>query len=62
MCDRAVLLFNEYINISKTYGTMDTNMIDVKQFIINKTIGPLKLNKENKVQHNHIHGSKIITN
>ncbi len=59
MCDRAVLLFNEYINISKTYGSMDTNMIDVKQFIINKTIGPLKLNKENKIQHNHIHVQKL---
>ena len=59
MCDRAVLLFNEYINISKTYGSMNTNMIDVKQFIINKTIGPLKLNKENKNFHNHIAVQKL---
>tara|TARA_B100000575_G_scaffold252443_1_gene220429 strand:+ start:4923 stop:5789 length:867 start_codon:yes stop_codon:yes gene_type:complete len=43
MCERAVLLFNEYINISKNYGNDNTNLIDVKQFIINKTIGPLKL-------------------
>lgn len=43
MCERAVLLFNEYINISKTYGNEQTNMADVKTFIINKTIGPLKL-------------------
>jgi hypothetical protein len=48
MCERAVLLFNEYINISKTYGNEKTNLLDVKQFIINKTIGPLKLpSKEN---------------
>lgn len=43
MCERAVLLFNEYINISKNYGNEQTNLVDVKMFIINKTIGPLKL-------------------
>tara|TARA_B100001989_G_scaffold245460_1_gene215257 strand:- start:78 stop:923 length:846 start_codon:yes stop_codon:yes gene_type:complete len=45
MCERSVLLFNEYINISKNYGNEKTNILDVKQFIINKTIGPLKFNK-----------------
>lgn len=45
MCERSVLLFNEYINISKNYGNEKTNIVDVKQFIINKTIGPLKFNK-----------------
>ena len=40
MCERSVLLFNEYINISKTYGSDEINMSDVKQFIINKTTGP----------------------
>ena len=48
MCERAVLLFNEYINISKTYGNDKTNLIDVKQFIINKTIGPLKIQSKEK--------------
>ncbi len=43
MCERAVLLFNEYINISKNYGNETINMIDVHQFIINKTVGPLKI-------------------
>jgi hypothetical protein len=43
MCERAVLLFNEYINISKNYGNETINMLDVHQFIINKTVGPLKI-------------------
>ena len=47
MCERAVL-FNEYINISKNYGNDKTNLLDVKQFIINKTIGPLKLSIKDK--------------
>lgn len=47
MCERSVLLFNEYINISKTYGSDEINMSDVKQFIINKTIGPLKITERN---------------
>ena len=37
MCERSVLLFNEYINISKTYGNDEINMCDVKQFIINNS-------------------------
>ena len=49
MCERAVLLFNEYINISKNYGNDKTNLLDVKQFIINKTIGPLKLPIKEKI-------------
>lgn len=52
MCERAILLFNEYINISKNYGNESTNMVDVQQFIINKTVGPLKI--ENKVSDNNI--------
>ena len=52
MCERAILLFNEYINISKNYGNESTNMVDVQQFIINKTVGPLKI--ENKVSNNNI--------
>ena len=46
-CERAVLLFNEYINISKSYQSENINIIDIKQFIINKSIGPiiLKFNK-----------------
>tara|TARA_B100000963_G_C22637803_1_gene678552 strand:- start:759 stop:1610 length:852 start_codon:yes stop_codon:yes gene_type:complete len=50
MCERAILLFNEYINISKNYGNESTNMVDVQQFIINKTVGPLKIeNKGNNI-------------
>lgn len=52
MCERAILLFNEYINISKNYGNESTNMVDVQQFIINKTVGPLKI--ENKVSNDNI--------
>ena len=50
MCERSVLLFNEYINISKTYGNDEINMCDVKQFIINKTIGPLKLSERDNLE------------
>jgi|TARA_B110000977_G_scaffold196396_1_gene276681 hypothetical protein len=52
MCERAILLFNEYINISKNYGNESTNMVDVQQFIINKTVGPLKI--DNKVSNVNI--------
>lgn len=50
MCDRATLLFNEYINISKNYNNEQLNLLDVKQFIINKTVGPLRISpkKSNK--------------
>ena len=55
MCERAVLLFNEYINISKNYGNETINMIDVHQFIINKTVGPLKISStKNKQYHQDI--------
>lgn len=42
MCDRALLLFNEYLNISSSYSNEELNITDVKTFIINKTIGPIK--------------------
>ena len=29
MCERAVLLFNEYINISKNYGNDKTNLLQM---------------------------------
>ena len=41
ICERAVLLFNEYINISKSYNSDKINIQDIKQFIINKSIGPI---------------------
>jgi hypothetical protein len=63
MCERSVLLFNEYINISKNYGNDKTNIIDVKQFIINKTIGPLKLpsNGTNEILKNLTKLSQVYT-
>lgn len=44
-CERAILLFNEYINISNSYQSDSINITDIKQFIINKSIGPLILKK-----------------
>ena len=41
ICERSTLLFNEYINISHSYSSDKINLIDVKQFIINKSIGPI---------------------
>lgn len=42
ICERSILLFNEYINISKNYnGREPINMLDLKQFIINKSLGPI---------------------
>ena len=51
-CDRAIILFNEYMEmissaISKkliTEKKIKVNITDVKMFIYNKTIGPLKIN------------------
>ena len=43
ICERSVLLFNEYINISKSYNSDKINILDIKQFIINKSIGPVVL-------------------
>lgn len=42
ICERSILLFNEYINISKNYNNSEPiNMVDLKQFIINKSLGPV---------------------
>ena len=46
ICERSVLLFNEYINISKSYNSDKINILDIKQFIINKSIGPVIINSE----------------
>lgn len=47
MCERCTLLFNEYLNISNSYGSDKVNLLDVKQFIINKSIGPIITNNNN---------------
>lgn len=43
ICERAILLFNEYMNISNNYNSNPVNISDIKQFIINKSIGPIIL-------------------
>ena len=43
ICERSILLFNEYINISQSYNSDKINIMDIKQFIINKSIGPVKI-------------------
>ena len=50
MCERAILLFNEYIDLAKSTFTDNTsefkiNSTDVKIFIYKRTIGPTKLRK-----------------
>tara|TARA_B110000211_G_scaffold216584_1_gene259726 strand:- start:986 stop:1807 length:822 start_codon:yes stop_codon:yes gene_type:complete len=49
ICERSVLLFNEYINISKSYNSDKINIQDIKQFIINKSIGPVIINSEKTI-------------
>ena len=43
ICERAILLFNEYMNISNNYNSAPVHTSDIKQFIINKSIGPIIL-------------------
>lgn len=47
ICERAILLFNEYMNISNNYNSTPVHTTDIKQFIINKSIGPIMLKKSN---------------
>ena len=49
LCDRAILLFNEYIimtksNVQSFSGKENIHLTDVKSFVYKKTIGPLTLN------------------
>ena len=47
ICERAILLYNEYMNISNNYNSSPVHSADIKQFIINKSIGPIVLNNSN---------------
>ena len=49
ICERSVLLFNEYINISKRKKSDKINIMDIKQFIINKSIGPVIIESRNSI-------------
>lgn len=51
LCDRAIILFNEYLKLSKSISNPNEkiNILDVKLFIIKKTLGPLKIT-ENKLK------------
>lgn len=53
LCERAILLFNEYIDLAKNTfkennSEFKINSTDVKLFIYKRTIGPLKLKKTKK--------------
>ena len=51
LCDRAKVLFIEYINISNEMEPKESiNMIDVKLYIYSKTIGPLSLTHTKNVK------------
>ena len=52
-CERGVLLFNEYINISKSYNSDKINIMDIKQFIIGKSIGPIVLQSGKTLVHKY---------
>ena len=59
LCERAVLLFNEYIDLAKnTFKENNTefkiNSTDVKLFIYKRTIGPIKLKKKSKTFNRNI--------
>lgn len=44
MCDRAIVLFNEYIKMSKsTVLGNDINLGEIKHFVYKKTIGPISI-------------------
>lgn len=43
ICERAILLFNEYMNISNNYNSTPVHISDIKLFIISKSIGPIIL-------------------
>ena len=60
LCDRAILLFNEYIimtksNIQSFTDKENEHLTDVKSFVYKKTIGPLTLNslyfKDKDIKH-----------
>ena len=51
LCDRAKILFIEYINISYEMASKESiNMIDVKLYIYSKTIGPLSLSNNKNIK------------
>ena len=51
LCDRAKVLFIEYINISNEMDSKESvNMIDVKLYIYSKTIGPLSLTHHKNIK------------
>lgn len=59
LCERAILLFNEYIDLAKnTFKENNTdfkiNSTDVKLFIYKRTIGPIKLTSRKSKQFNNI--------
>ncbi len=60
LCDRAILLFNEYIIMTKSSiqgltSKDNVHLTDVKSFVYKKTIGPLTLNslhfKKHSIKH-----------
>ena len=50
LCERAIVLFIEYISLSNNLSSQDDlNILDVKLFIYKKTIGPIKLGSNNNL-------------
>tara|TARA_B110000211_G_scaffold231019_1_gene291752 strand:+ start:10978 stop:11796 length:819 start_codon:yes stop_codon:yes gene_type:complete len=57
--ERSILLFNEYLNISKLYNN-PVDIGDIKQFIINKSIGPIKMVKRDNTLTENIEKLNIL--
>ena len=70
LSDRAVILFNEYIDLAKiTYSDnadFNINRTDIKIFIYKRTIGPIKIKNIKTKQHksilNHLHRIEYVSN
>lgn len=55
LCERAIILFNEYITLSNSMTSNDPiNIIDVKIFIYKKTIGPIIMNNHYNIYYDKI--------
>ena len=63
LCDRAIVLFNEYIKMSKsTILGNDINLGEIKHFVYKKTIGPIAAHEIKMDNHCSIEFEKMTEN
>jgi len=58
MIERTTFLFNEYLNVSQSFNSIEIQINEIKNYIIHKTIGSIHIN--NKL--NNINNNPNITN